>query len=191
MFGPVEVEQVVHTFSEDTGFITQIVPDLVVTAADQIKTSIIGPMGVYAYRHMLQLAGIDWRVAASERTTWENFRKGVIGAGSTVAMALLMVAFPIHFLPIIFLGHYFNNWITESDRIRIQPVFHKGKPFVTGVQGFQNPESLNPVMNAVQLWLKSTGGDRQVTSQFLSDLFDSSKTEALLEYGYYKLYHTN
>ena len=190
MFGPVEVEQVVHTFSESTGFITQIVPDLVVSAADQMKTSILGPIGVYGYRHLLSLAGVDWRQADSQRTLWENFRKGLIGVGSTVAIMGLMVAFPFHFLPVLLGGSFFlNNFITEEERIRIQPVFHKGKPFVTGIEGFQNPDTLNPMMNALNLMLKSATGKYEATTQFLSNAFNPYSVEAYLEHGYYQLYH--
>jgi len=187
MFGPVEVEQVVHTFSEDTGFITQIVPDLVVSVADQMKTSILGPVGVYAYRFMLNLAGIDWKTAWRDRPSWEAFRVGAIYAGSHLLIASLMVAYPLFFLPMLIPVYFLNNFLSEHERIRIQPVFHKGKPFVTGIEGFQNPDTLNPLMNAINLMMKSVSGKYDATSRFLSNLFDPYKVEATLEYGYHNL----
>jgi hypothetical protein len=155
-----------------------------------MKTSILGPIGVYGYRHLLSLAGVDWRQADSQRTLWENFRKGLIGVGSTVGIMALMVAYPFHFIPVLLGGSYFlNNFITEEERIRIQPVFHKGKPFVTGIQGFENPDTLNPMMNAINLMLKSATGKYEATTQFLSNAFNPYMTEAMLEHGYYQLYH--
>lgn len=46
MVGPVEVEQVIHTFSHQTGFLTEIVPDMVAVAAEWSQLSTIEALGI-------------------------------------------------------------------------------------------------------------------------------------------------
>ena len=52
MFGPIEVEQVVHHFSHETGFITEITPDLVVSGNEfttMTFAQVFSQMGLYRY----------------------------------------------------------------------------------------------------------------------------------------------
>jgi len=41
MAGPIEIEEVVHTFSPDTGFISEIVPNMVVTVREEVTTLMV------------------------------------------------------------------------------------------------------------------------------------------------------
>jgi len=57
MFGPIEVEQVVHRFSQDTGFITEITPDLIVHVNQHTTLSTSDAMGLMA-EYALQKQGL-------------------------------------------------------------------------------------------------------------------------------------
>ena len=45
--GPIEVEQVTHIFSQETGFVTSIVPDLCVQTNEYASASLIDAVGMY------------------------------------------------------------------------------------------------------------------------------------------------
>jgi hypothetical protein len=47
MSGPIEVEQVTHIFSQETGFITVITPDLVVQTNEYLSMSLVDSMATY------------------------------------------------------------------------------------------------------------------------------------------------
>ena len=47
MAGPIEVKEVVHTFSSQTGFITEIVPNMLVTVKDEVQVSTADAMGAF------------------------------------------------------------------------------------------------------------------------------------------------
>ncbi len=57
MFGPIEVEQVVHRFSQETGFITEITPDLLVHVNQHSTLSTSDAMGLMA-EHAIRSIGI-------------------------------------------------------------------------------------------------------------------------------------
>jgi hypothetical protein len=45
--GPVEVEQVTHIFSQETGFVTSIIPDLCVQTNEYASATLIEAVGMY------------------------------------------------------------------------------------------------------------------------------------------------
>ena len=47
MSGPLEVEQVTHIFSQETGFITVITPDLVVQTNEYLSMSLVDSLATY------------------------------------------------------------------------------------------------------------------------------------------------
>jgi hypothetical protein len=47
MSGPIEVEQVTHIFSQETGFITVITPDLVVQTNEYLSMSLVDSLATY------------------------------------------------------------------------------------------------------------------------------------------------
>lgn len=55
MFGPIEVEQVVHRFSQETGFITEIIPDLVVHVNQHATLTTSDAMGLIAEDGLKQI----------------------------------------------------------------------------------------------------------------------------------------
>lgn len=47
MAGPIEIEEVVHTFSQETGFITEIVPSMIVSVAGDAKLLMVDAIGKF------------------------------------------------------------------------------------------------------------------------------------------------
>jgi hypothetical protein len=47
MSGPIEVEQVTHIFSQETGFVTVITPDLVVQTNEYLSMSLVDSLATY------------------------------------------------------------------------------------------------------------------------------------------------
>jgi hypothetical protein len=45
--GPVEVEKVTHIFSQETGFVTSIIPDLCVQTNEYASATLIEAVGMY------------------------------------------------------------------------------------------------------------------------------------------------
>lgn len=58
MYGPIEVEQVVHEFTQETGFVTSITPDLVVHVNQYATLSTSDAMGLMA-EHALKSIGME------------------------------------------------------------------------------------------------------------------------------------
>ena len=67
MYGPVEVEQVVHHFSHETGFITEIVPDLCVSGNQYSTITLTQAMGEMNYIKYAGVAALTARGIAAGR----------------------------------------------------------------------------------------------------------------------------
>ena len=68
MCGPLEVEQVTHIFSQETGFVTSIVPDLVVQTNEYMSMTLIDSLATYF------------------GATWLGYRKDRFGRGTPNAL---------------------------------------------------------------------------------------------------------
>ena len=75
MYGPVEVEQVVHHFSHETGFITEIIPDLCVSGNQYSTLTLTQAMGEMNYIKYAGAAALTARGIAAGR----KFGPSVIG----------------------------------------------------------------------------------------------------------------
>jgi len=151
MHGPIEVQQVVHTFSEDTGFITQVVPDLVTAVGETAQRTALGALHAYGYATSLRLSGYKpgWKdpaiTKALNSTKWQWDTAIITGLGA------LTYFFPFHMAPILIGGYFLGAWLKDHAIIRIIPLMHKGYPFVTSVEGFRAPESYNVLLNQFQI----------------------------------------
>ena len=70
MAGPIEVEQVTHIFSQETGFVTSIVPDLVVQTNEMASMSMVDALMAYY------------------TSTWLGLSKPRFGSGQVGALEL-------------------------------------------------------------------------------------------------------
>lgn len=75
MYGPVEVEQVVHHFSHETGFITEIVPDLCVSGNQYSTLTLTQAMGEMSYIKYAGAAALTARGIAAGK----KFGPSIIG----------------------------------------------------------------------------------------------------------------
>ncbi len=203
--GPVEVEQVVHTLNSEVGFITQIVPDLYNTISDLPTRTNISAFGVYAYRWYLGHQGILQREYDQTERSSEAFlrqqnptgvaigleRHGLDGdsAGAALGGALLWTGvagvmrwFPLWGAP-LYLGAYFlGGYLKGHATIRIVPLMHKGHPYVTGLQGFEAPESFDILLNQWQSWRKGVQKRWKATSEFARQAFDPLSSGVVGDY---------
>ena len=187
--GPVEVGRVIHTFSEETGFITQIKPDLFTSIGEMAQRTAMGAMGAYTYRWLLNRMGIGWYddansdINSAYRHANEQVRTVSVGAG-VLSLAALTAAYPLFMGPILLGGYFLGNYIKNHATIRVVPLIHKGYPFVTGLEGFVAPRSSNALLNQFRLLRRSiTEGVDAV-----SDLFQHLRTKSGRRAVYRKMF---
>jgi len=106
MAGPIEVEEVVHTFSRETGFVTEIVPNMIVTVKEEVTTLMVDAIGALftdqvkdftksaalgflpagGALKLLRLAKAQLVLAAgAEATSTINTGLGIVGGGTIVS----------------------------------------------------------------------------------------------------------
>lgn len=104
MFGPIEVEQVVHKFSQQNGFITEITPDLMVHVNQWATLSTSDAMGLIA-EHGLKSIGMQslGSIVGSQQTPLASRIDGLGPALGTVSIATSV----LNFNPIVSL--FFNS----------------------------------------------------------------------------------
>lgn len=125
MVGPVDVRQVTHTFSQQTGFLTEIVPDMAVSVADWSLVGSDEAMGIIT-------AGIANEVF------------GIVGAGvkkqSSQAYAISGAAVSL------MLGSLVTDKILNFTQLGfpliITPLLHHGRPFAGGIPIRKIPTSM-------------------------------------------------
>ncbi len=134
IMGPVEVEQVVHRFSQDTGFITEITPDLFVTANEWVNMTVTDMMSIV-------MEGAASALTHGTPTTTES----VVSSPLTKAAALGAFALTLGASPLIAIvgagaaiGGYFMmqkmvDFTSHGQPVVIHPLIHRGKPWVAGL----------------------------------------------------------
>ena len=133
MVGPIVVEQVVHTFSQETGFITEITPDLFVTVNEMASLTMADAMAMYIedsstarytnrpgnakqWRSGLDVLLADISLGIGEFALWLGTLSlaGDLGSGSFMRR---------HVIPI-------TNYMQP---VMIHPLMHRGKPLIAGL----------------------------------------------------------
>lgn len=132
IMGPVEVEQVIHRFSQDTGFITEITPDLFVvsnewvnmTAADLMSVIIEGTTSTFNNGAPTFIEGLG------------GSGKGLAAAG-VVGLALLSPLAAIVAGGAAVAGYFLLkkmvDFTSHGQPVVIHPLIHRGIPFVAGL----------------------------------------------------------
>jgi hypothetical protein len=152
--GPIEVEQVTHIFSSETGFISVITPDLVVQCNEIASMGILDAvttvftrqwfgyqkpgfnsglsgavdLGDLAWAGMPNQGDIGVKSSAIDRTAY-----GVGAAMLPLTAALVSIPFSVF---MAFGGLCFFEWARSQFPIRVTPLVWKGRPFVCGLDGF-------------------------------------------------------
>jgi hypothetical protein len=120
MYGPIGVEQVVHILSRETGFVTEVTPDLVVNVKDSVTNCILDTM--------LQMA--------NETIGSMSFGEqlGVVGGTMAFGWTFGMVGMGIMALG----GYKLIDWSQDRQPIVITPLTLGYKPLVAGLHGYKN-----------------------------------------------------
>lgn len=140
MFGPIEVEQVIHRFSQETGFITEITPDMVVNTNRLSGLSTADAMGLVAeaairkiglesvpglIKTPAKIANVVTEYAfAPIANMFFNAQEHTVSGGHSTNPAALMGAF------------IFKKLLTRSQLahpIRYSPLVKHGKPMLGGL----------------------------------------------------------
>jgi hypothetical protein len=134
IMGPVEVEQVIHRFSQDTGFITEITPDLYVTANEWVNMTVTDMMSII-------IEGTCSKLTHGQPTTTEK----ELSSTATRTDSLILLGAGLALSPIaavvgagLAVGGYFMmqkmvDFTSHGQPIVIHPLIHRGKPWVAGL----------------------------------------------------------
>ena len=149
MVGPVEVEQVVHVFSQETGFVTEIKPDLCVTVNEWTTLGTMDVVGLMAENTLRNVFKLDIR----RKEDKEKVQKiGTITLG--VSLPLLAPAQPT-LLAGGLLGAFMLNKVVELSQFRhpytFSPLLYKGRPYMAGVASKAIPSNW---WNDAKNWVK-------------------------------------
>ncbi len=153
MAGAVEVEQVTHIFSQETGFVTVITPDLVVNVNEIASMAMHDALMSYfastwiGYNKPAFNSGQVGAVDLGDLPWYGMSDSGVLSVKSTAADKVLTgagVAAPIIALGanipaaivVAFCGLCLFEWARGQFPIRVTPLVWKGRPFVCGLDGF-------------------------------------------------------
>lgn len=99
MAGPIEVEEVVHSFSSHTGFTTEIVPNMIVTVKEEVTTLMVDAIGAFFTEHLKEFtngaligfsgvgaAGLGVRLITGANATTAGAVTGSLLAGPSASL---------------------------------------------------------------------------------------------------------
>jgi hypothetical protein len=112
----------------------------------------MGAIGAYSYRWLLNRMGIGWyddansEISQAYRHANDQARALTAFTGLTTIAALTAI-YPLFMGPVLLGAYFLGNYIKNHATIRVVPLIHKGYPFVTGLEGFEAPQSSNELIN--------------------------------------------
>ena len=184
MYGPIEVEQVVHKFSQQNGFITEITPDLMVHVNQHATLSTADAMGLIAEHGLRQIGlqslpgiinsdvgelaqlAINPMIETMNATfspigkMFFNRTENALGLESTNSLSGLLGIF------------IFRKLITRTQLahpFRFSPLVLGGKPMIGGLP---NRHTDGGFIQGIEKWFKETG---EKIPLYLSDVYDKLK----------------
>jgi hypothetical protein len=141
MVGPIEVEQVTHVFSQETGFITEIVPDLFCTINGWTSMTMMDVMGMVIEGSVNSLAATDANpiIGAVDRSSL--LRKEIKGAGVAIAAGAIVLGGPLSLAVAgagavaagIFMSNKLVDFSSSAHAILLNPLVHNGRPLMAGL----------------------------------------------------------
>lgn len=135
MFGPVEVEQVVDTFTPETGWITEITPDLIVGTNEWVTSSTRDAMG--AVMSQLYAKYLEPHVTAGRAIGAGAGTATILGLGSTSVAGAGVVAFAAGAYLTYLGGYYLIRWSQDRQPIWMCPLILGERPYFAGLDGFR------------------------------------------------------
>lgn len=144
MYGPVEVAEVVHRFTRETGFMTTVIPELVVHVNNPSSVSDTW----LAQTATLGMAGL---AAAAVTAAVMSGLVATIAVGSI----LMIPSVRDTIFPAIFGKLGFSAEIREP--IGITPLIYNGKPYVAGFEGMRSESYIVSLTNRVVKYIEDFG----------------------------------
>jgi hypothetical protein len=130
MYGPFEVEQVVDTFNENTGWITELTPDLCVHANEWSTTGTLDLMG--------EVAGELWtRYLGNSTLTSAGVAAGAVVAAALTGGGAVFAGLAAGGILAASGGYMFLQYTQEREPIWLQPLILNNRPFLEGLDGFK------------------------------------------------------
>ncbi len=135
MIGPVEVEQVVHLFSQESGFLTEITPDLSIALNEWTTLGTMDAIGLIAEGAIKNIfkRTIGDQADVAEVKTPGGITLGVSNALIALGLTTSAIAAPGTFL----IGAFLFNKAVEMSQFRnpfsFSPLLLKGRPMLAGV----------------------------------------------------------
>ena len=132
IYGPVEVKQITHIFSPETGFITQIQPDMVISHnawSTECTFDAMLSVGANLFNSVMdRFEGQD----VPERSTAQTLGAVAVGIGAAIPAGGLGAA-------LMLLGGWkILNWSQGRHPIMITPLCHGPKPWFAGIDGYKH-----------------------------------------------------
>ena len=176
MYGPIEVEQVVHKFSQQNGFITEITPDMCIHVNQHTTMATSDAMGLIAEHY---LGSTGYKILSAAHTAAEAASIGATGglawSGSPLAGMILnngdnsldqdrpasLVTMAGTFI--------FRKLITRTQMahpFRYSPLVKNGRPMIGG---FPNDTTDGSFIQGIKTWIKDW--DKNV-GLFIDDYYD-------------------
>jgi hypothetical protein len=188
MAGPIEVEQVTHIFSQETGFVTVITPDLVVQCNEIASMAMEDALLAYFISTWIgynkpafnsgqvgavDLGDIPWYgmsdsgVLSVKSSAVDKALTGGLGA----AVPLVALASIPASLVVAFCGLCLFEWARGQFPIRVTPLVWKGRPFVCGLDGFTIDTAWGRAVDGAYRAAKGWSGFVDQASAALRELF--------------------
>lgn len=160
MVGPIEVRRVVHTLSQETGFVTAITPDLCTTVNEWSTLSTLDAMGLVAEGVMKDVFKIGRTGPSAPREVSDSKRLSlgvsaqkadslgtaaralvpVVGAAAAVSILAGPLA-PLVVAPNALIGGFIAAKLVNYSQFRhpitFSPLIYKGRPMMAGVASKQ------------------------------------------------------
>jgi hypothetical protein len=168
------VEQVTHIFSQETGFVTVITPDLVVSCNEIASMAMNDALMAYFTSTWLgyqkpafnsgQVGAIDlgdlpWTGLPNSgvlRVKPEAADKALTALGAGAPIVAGLVSIPASIV-MAFSGLCLFEWARGQFPLRVTPVIWKGRPFVCGLDGFTIDSAWGRAKNGAYQAMKGMG----------------------------------
>lgn len=186
MTGPIEVDQVIHTFSTDTGFHTSIVPHMVTTMNDNLScptNDAFLALGAAAFSDNVRLDNFGLEFGAAGAIG--GLAGGAVGAigfvGGSVATFLGALSAPLSLVlgavTLVALSTKIMNWGLKRYPVFMSPLMKGGVPYVYGLDSYVNNKNLTQSLQRNwQLWWEDEKLLENVFSQGLTQFLNPANT---------------
>jgi hypothetical protein len=167
MFGQIGVEQVTHIVSFQDGFVTKIVPDLIVTANEWYNAPVADAIQKLAVDTYKQISVGNFSIGGHEVST------NILGATAAaelgiVAAAAAPVTFTLGLGVLAFGGFKLFQWTQERQPVHINPLLLHGIPYVSGLDDFEHQNVWMYVGGKLRNW--ATGSKDGEINDFFNQL---------------------